>query len=44
MVLTPKSILDKRLGHKCGRAVTQVFMKWLNAIAEDSTWEDLQDF
>ncbi|GMI86825.1 hypothetical protein HRI_002351800 [Hibiscus trionum] len=37
----PVRILDRRIGKRGGRAVTEVLMEWTNSFPEDSTWEAL---
>ncbi|GMI93715.1 hypothetical protein HRI_003040800 [Hibiscus trionum] len=37
----PCRILDRRLGRRDNRAVTEVLVEWFNPFPEDSTWEVL---
>ncbi|GMI86874.1 hypothetical protein HRI_002356700 [Hibiscus trionum] len=37
----PVKILDRRIGKRGGRAVTEVLVEWTNSFPEDSTWEIL---
>jgi hypothetical protein len=39
--LEPKTLVDRRLSKKRGRAVTEVLVKWKGAPIEDNTWEIL---
>ena len=39
----PIAILDRRIGKKCGHAVTKVLIQWSNCFPEDATWESLFD-
>ncbi|GMI95803.1 hypothetical protein HRI_003249600 [Hibiscus trionum] len=35
----PVRILDRRIGRRGGRAVTEVLVEWSNSFPEDATWE-----
>ncbi|GMI66113.1 hypothetical protein HRI_000280600 [Hibiscus trionum] len=37
----PVRILDRRIGKRAGRAVTEVLVEWTNSFPEDATWEVL---
>ncbi|GMI67577.1 hypothetical protein HRI_000427000 [Hibiscus trionum] len=37
----PLRIIDKRIGKRGGRAITEVLVEWTNAFPEDATWESL---
>ncbi|GMI64735.1 hypothetical protein HRI_000142800 [Hibiscus trionum] len=37
----PVRIIDRRIGKRGGRAVTEVLVEWSNAFPEDATWEVL---
>lgn len=43
LIVTPESVLGRRVIKKNNRAQGQLLIKWLNAPAEDSTWEDYED-
>ncbi|KAL4302447.1 hypothetical protein GQ457_10G005140 [Hibiscus cannabinus] len=38
----PMKILDRRIGKKGNKAVTEVLVEWSNSFPEDATWEVLQ--
>ena len=35
------AVLDKRIGKRNGRAVTELLIQWKNSFLEDATWEPL---
>ncbi|GMJ15619.1 hypothetical protein HRI_005231100 [Hibiscus trionum] len=37
----PLRIVDRRIGKRGGRAITEVLVEWTNAFSEDATWESL---
>ncbi|GMI89932.1 hypothetical protein HRI_002662500 [Hibiscus trionum] len=37
----PLKILDRRIGKKSSRAITEVLVEWTNSSPEDATWESL---
>ncbi|GMI90769.1 hypothetical protein HRI_002746200 [Hibiscus trionum] len=37
----PLRIVDRRIGKRGGRAITEVLVEWANAFPEDATWESL---
>ncbi|KAL4312283.1 hypothetical protein GQ457_01G050680 [Hibiscus cannabinus] len=38
----PMKILDRRIGKKGNKSVTEVLVEWSNSFPEDATWEVLQ--
>ncbi|GMI78192.1 hypothetical protein HRI_001488500 [Hibiscus trionum] len=37
----PLRIIDRRIGKKGNRAITEILVEWTNAFSEDATWESL---
>ena len=44
LVKEPISILDRRIGRKGGKAITEILVHWRNTFPEDATWEVLTKF
>ncbi|GMI67905.1 hypothetical protein HRI_000459800 [Hibiscus trionum] len=39
----PLRVIDRRIGRKGNRAVTEVLVEWSNSFPEDATWESLHE-
>lgn len=43
MVENPAIVIDRRIGKRGKRAITELLVQWTNSFPKDMTWESLHD-